>query len=116
MNKEKSKGLTDKHHQDPDQVNRQVPLFGVRVQKVKHDGRYDEEKKAAHLQRKYQSVSKTTGESLNQTSHLCLRSGIYFSSKNKNHPFFCLFPESKNDINAAELTVLKYSTTCSECL
>lgn len=68
MNVEKSEGLTNKHHQDPDQVNCQVPLFGVRVQEVKHDGRYDEEKKAAHLQRKYQS----TKQSMNQPIKPCI--------------------------------------------
>lgn len=41
--------LTYKYHHDPDQVNCQIPLFGIRVQKVEHDGRYNEENKAAHL-------------------------------------------------------------------
>ena len=44
--------LTYKYHHDPDYVDRQVPLFGVRVQQVEHDGRYNEEKKAAYLQEK----------------------------------------------------------------
>lgn len=41
--------LTHKYHHDPDQVNSQVPLFGIRVQKVEHDGSYNEENEAAHL-------------------------------------------------------------------
>lgn len=44
-----SGGLTNKYHHDPDQVNSQVPLFGIRVQQVKHDGSYNEENEAAHL-------------------------------------------------------------------
>lgn len=41
--------LTYKNHHDPDQVNCQIPLFGIRVQKVEHEGGYDEENKVAHL-------------------------------------------------------------------
>lgn len=33
-------------------MDRQVPLFGIRVQEVEHDGRNNEENKAAHLQEK----------------------------------------------------------------
>lgn len=53
LNKERKKGLTYKNHHDPNQVDRQAPLFSIWVQKVEHDGRDNEENEAAHLQGKH---------------------------------------------------------------
>lgn len=39
------------HHHDPDQVYSQVPLPGVGVQQVQHDGGDHEEEQAAHLEK-----------------------------------------------------------------
>lgn len=39
------------HHHDPDQVYSQVPLPGVGVQQVQHDGGDHEEDQTAHLEK-----------------------------------------------------------------
>lgn len=57
MEEKKKVRLTDEQHHDPDRVDRQVSLFGVRVQEVEHDGGHDEENEAAHLWGEHGSVS-----------------------------------------------------------
>lgn len=50
--------LTNKNHHYPNHVDRQTPLFGIRVEEVEHDRRHNEEEKAAHLQEKQKGKNK----------------------------------------------------------
>lgn len=89
--------LTYKNHHNPDEVNCQTPLFGVRMHQVKHDRRDDEEKEAAHLKKKKRT-------SVDNWSEIMQEVLLGLNILDSAFVGFC------------KLTVLKYSTTCSEYL
>lgn len=78
-------------------MNRQVPLFSIRMKKVEHDGSYNEESEAAHLQETLISVLGWVG--------------FWVSTKKKQQT-----DQLEQCSTEVRLTVLKDSTMCSECL